>query len=76
MAWDRIRRCSLGVSETAPTYTTVKPTPSVGPEVPATYPTSMVFQGGHGEALWNEEIDEFGNVVNQVPVGKTRHDEL
>ncbi|CDO71337.1 hypothetical protein BN946_scf184908.g95 [Trametes cinnabarina] len=77
---DRILRRSLGVSETAPTDTTVKPAPPVDPELPedadAPEPEDDIVDG-HGEISWAvEEIDEFGNVVQDVPVESKRHDEL
>ncbi|KAI0327766.1 heat shock protein Hsp90 [Cubamyces sp. BRFM 1775] len=76
---DRILRRSLGVSETAPTDTTVKPAPPVDPELPADadVPEPDEFEGGRGKVSWAvEEIDEFGNVVKDVPVENKRHDEL
>ncbi|TFK87065.1 heat shock protein Hsp90 [Polyporus arcularius HHB13444] len=80
MRVDRILRRSLGVSETAPTDTTVKPAPPVDPELPADADVPDVdefLESGHGKVSWEvEEIDEFGNVVKDVPVEKKRHDEL
>ena len=81
MRVDRIVRRSLGVSETAPTDTTVKPAPPVDPELPpdADAPEEDEFERtGHGKVSWEvEEIDEFGNVVKDVPVETKRsHDEL
>ncbi|KAI0824788.1 heat shock protein Hsp90 [Trametes gibbosa] len=76
---DRILRRSLGVSETAPTDTTVKPAPPVDPELPADadVPEPDEFADGRGKVSWEvEEIDEFGNVVKDVPVDTKRHDEL
>lgn len=76
---DRILRRSLGVSETAPTDTTVKPAPPVDPELPADadIPEPEEFADGRGKVSWEvEEIDEFGNVVKDVPVDMKRHDEL
>ncbi|KAI9001433.1 heat shock protein Hsp90 [Trametes punicea] len=77
---DRILRRSLGVSETAPTDTTVKPAPPVDPELPANAdaPESEDdFESARGQVSWAvEEIDEFGNVVQEVPVENKRHDEL
>ena len=77
---DRILRRSLGVSETAPTDTTVKPAPPVDPELPADAdePEPDPFeQSGRGQISWEvEEVDEFGNVVQQVPVDMKHHDEL
>ncbi|KAI0353523.1 heat shock protein Hsp90 [Trametes cingulata] len=77
---DRILRRSLGVSEHAPTDTTVKPAPPVDPELPADADTEDPedeFADGHGKISWAvEEIDEFGNVVQDVPVETKRHDEL
>ncbi|KAI0368136.1 heat shock protein Hsp90 [Pilatotrama ljubarskyi] len=77
---DRILRRSLGVSENAPTDTTVKPAPPVDPELPADADTEDPedeFDGGHAKVSWEvEEIDEFGNVVKDVPVETKRHDEL
>ncbi|KAI0723162.1 Hsp90 protein-domain-containing protein [Earliella scabrosa] len=77
---DRILRRSLGVSETAPTDTTVKPAPPVDPELPADAdaPEEDEFEkSGHGRVSWEvEEVDEFGNVIKQVPVEQKRHDEL
>ena len=61
---DRILRRSLGVSETAPTDTTVKPAPPVDPELPpnADEPEVDEFERtGHGRVSWEvEEVDEFG----------------
>ncbi|SJL01979.1 uncharacterized protein ARMOST_05303 [Armillaria ostoyae] len=73
---DRVLRRSLGVSETAPTDTTVKPAPPVDPELPEpedflsdkpgiVLPDHMKDQ----VSIEMEEIDEFGNVV-------VNHDEL
>ena len=80
MRVDRILRRSLGVSETAPTDTTVKPAPPVDPELPAYADTPDLdefIQSGQGKVSWEvEEIDEFGNVVKEVPVEQKRHDEL
>ncbi|KAH7929430.1 HSP90-domain-containing protein [Leucogyrophana mollusca] len=74
---DRVLRRSLGVSETAPTDSTVKPAPPVDPELPA-----EPLEDGEEKMFFNlpdemkeapfkiediEEIDEEGNVV---------HDEL
>ena len=76
---DRILRRSLGVSEHAPTDTTVKPAPPVDPELPADadVPEPDEFENGRGKVSWAvEEIDEFGNVVKDVPVEQKRHDEL
>ncbi|KAI0650307.1 heat shock protein Hsp90 [Trametes meyenii] len=76
---DRILRRSLGVSEHAPTDTTVKPAPPVDPELPADadLPEPEEFANGHGQVSWEvEEIDEFGNVIKDVPVDKKHHDEL
>ncbi|KAI0677113.1 heat shock protein Hsp90 [Trametes maxima] len=76
---DRILRRSLGVSEHAPTDTTVKPAPPVDPELPADadVPEPEEFASGHGQVSWEvEEIDEFGNVIKDVPVDKKHHDEL
>ncbi|KAI0775934.1 heat shock protein Hsp90 [Trametes elegans] len=79
---DRILRRSLGVSETAPTDTTVKPAPPVDPELPADAdePEPALedeFADDRGQISWEvEEIDEFGNVVKDVPVEKKAHDEL
>ena len=79
---DRVLRRSLGVSETAPTDTTVKPAPPVDPELPSEVsediplPPMDDMPGIHmPEHLRDqmkielEEIDEFGNVV-------PGHDEL
>ncbi|PCH41165.1 heat shock protein Hsp90 [Wolfiporia cocos MD-104 SS10] len=78
---DRILRRSLGVSETAPTDTTVKPAPPVDPEPievedlfqaewPDYIPGSLRQPPQHEEQLvWEvEEIDDEGNPV--------KHDEL
>ncbi|KAF9055246.1 HSP90-domain-containing protein [Hymenopellis radicata] len=79
---DRVLRRSLGVSETAPTDTNVKPAPPVDPELPD--PEELfgddMFGGKAGIHLPDhmkedvqiemEEIDEFGNVVVH------EHDEL
>lgn len=77
---DRILRRSLGVSENAPTDTTVKPAPPVDPELPvnADVLEEDEFEAtGHGKVSWEvEEIDEFGNVVKEVPVEQKHHDEL
>ncbi|KAI0750667.1 heat shock protein Hsp90 [Daedaleopsis nitida] len=77
---DRILRRSLGVSEHAPTDTTVKPAPPVDPELPpdADVPEEDEFAAsGHGRISWDvEEIDDLGNVVQQVPVDHKAHDEL
>ena len=77
---DRILRRSLGVSETAPTDTTVKPAPPVDPELPpnADEPEPDPFEEtSHGKISWEvEEVDEFGNPVKQVPIEMKRHDEL
>ncbi|KAI9066781.1 heat shock protein Hsp90 [Trametes sanguinea] len=77
---DRILRRSLGVSETAPTDTTVKPAPPVDPELPedADIPEpDEDIVNGHGKVSWAvEEIDEYGNVIQDVPVENKRHDEL
>lgn len=73
---DRVLRRSLGVSETAPTDTTVKPAPPVDP----TFPEEVLrdqedaktwdgFVNNEGFQLEMEEIDEEGNVV-------VAHDEL
>lgn len=68
---DRVLRRSLGVSETAPTDTTVKPAPPVDPKLP-----ENGEEKAHIElppefkdkmSIEMEEIDEEGNVV---------HDEL
>ncbi|KAH7887755.1 Hsp90 protein-domain-containing protein [Phlebopus sp. FC_14] len=72
---DRVLRRSLGVSETAPTDSTVKPAPPVDPEIPEGLDTDTEkmhfgipdeFMGDQFK-LEVEEIDEDGNVV---------HDEL
>ena len=77
---DRILRRSLGVNEHAPTDTTVKPAPPVDPELPpnAEEPEEDEFlRSGRGKISWEvEEVDEFGNVVQQVPVDMKHHDEL
>ena len=77
---DRILRRSLGVSETAPTDTTVKPAPPVDPELPpdADEPEVDEFeQTGRGRISWEvEEVDEYGNVIKEVPVDMKAHDEL
>ncbi|TBU32908.1 heat shock protein Hsp90 [Dichomitus squalens] len=77
---DRILRRSLGVSETAPTDTTVKPAPPVDPELPpdADEPEPDPFEEtGRGQISWEvEEVDELGNPIKQVPVEMKRHDEL
>ena len=77
---DRILRRSLGVSETAPTDTTVKPAPPVDPELPADAEEPEVDpfeQANHGKISWDvEEVDEFGNTIKQVPVEMKKHDEL
>lgn len=67
------------MSETAPTDTTVKPAPPVDPELPpnADEPEAEEFADGRGKVSWEvEEIDEFGNVVKDVPVDMKAHDEL
>jgi heat shock protein 90kDa beta len=77
---DRVLRRSLGVSETAPTDTTVKPAPPVDPKLPEEEEeTSHAPFGGAKPSIQlppelkdkvsieMEEIDEEGNVV---------HDEL
>ncbi|THH32719.1 hypothetical protein EUX98_g1478 [Antrodiella citrinella] len=74
---DRILRRSLGVSETAPTDTTVKPAPPVDPKLPTEEepeedPMMQFMQPKQEQAHWEvEEIDEEGN-----PVNPTHHDEL
>ncbi|KAJ6613464.1 heat shock protein Hsp90 [Mycena sp. CBHHK59/15] len=72
---DRVLRRSLGVSETAPTDTTVKPAPPVDPELPSEAPDSgyEFVDDKPGIQLPDhmkdqvhiemEEIDEDGNVV-------------
>lgn len=77
---DRVLRRSLGVSETAPTDTTVKPAPPVDPELPAEVNEDIPLPPMDDKPgvqlpehlkdhmkIEMEEIDEFGNVV---------HDEL
>ncbi|KAH9918203.1 heat shock protein Hsp90 [Epithele typhae] len=80
MRVDRILRRSLGVSEDAPTDTNVKPAPPVDPELPpdADVPEEDEFlRTGRGKISWEvEEVDEFGNVVKEVPVETKPHDEL
>ena len=80
MRVDRIVRRSLGVSEDAPTDTTVKPAPPVDPELPpdADLPEEDIFEkSGRGRVSWEvEEVDEFGNTIKQVPVDMKHHDEL
>ena len=75
---DRILRRSLGVSETAPTDTTVKPAPPVDPEIKDEDDFSFLndIPGGDqpgvyipdslkGQVSWEvEEIDEEGNPVH------------
>ncbi|KAI1789557.1 heat shock protein Hsp90 [Ganoderma leucocontextum] len=77
---DRILRRSLGVSETAPTDTTVKPAPPVDPELPpnANEPVpDPVEASSRGKISWEvEEVDELGNPIKQVPVEMKKHDEL
>jgi heat shock protein beta len=86
---DRVLRRSLGVSETAPTDTTVKPAPPVDPELPSEEPDAgfefadMPTDNKPGIQLPDhmkdqvqiemEEIDEEGNVVVHDEV---THDEL
>ncbi|OBZ70180.1 Endoplasmin [Grifola frondosa] len=72
---DRILRRSLGVSETAPTDTTVKPAPPVDPKIPDES-EEFTFPGGDKPGIyvpdalkdqvsWEmEEIDEEGNPVH------------
>lgn len=82
---DRILRRSLGVSETAPTDTTVKPAPPVDPELNVVSPEEELAQADwpdyvpgslphHAEQMhWEvEEVDEEGNTVEPVSL----HDEL
>ncbi|KAH9951681.1 heat shock protein Hsp90 [Amylocystis lapponica] len=82
---DRILRRSLGVSETAPTDTTVRPAPPVDPEVNEVSPEEELARADwpdyvpgslprHTEQVhWEvEEIDEEGNVVEPP----SHHDEL
>lgn len=73
---DRVLRRSLGVSETAPTESTVKPAPPVDPSLPEDVlryqedaKTWDAFTNSEGFQLEVEEIDEEGNVV-------VAHDEL
>ncbi|KAH0839764.1 Hsp90 protein-domain-containing protein [Lanmaoa asiatica] len=73
---DRVLRRSLGVSETAPTESTVKPAPPVDPSLPEEVlryqedaKTWDAFTNDEGFQLEVEEIDEEGNVV-------VAHDEL
>lgn len=77
---DRILRRSLGVSESAPTDTTVKPAPPVDPELPANAnepELDPVEKAGRGKISWEvEEVDELGNPIKQVPVEMKKHDEL
>lgn len=85
---DRILRRSLGVSETAPTDTTVKPAPPVDPELPLEDAVDgadedVVVDGNphiqtpehvQDQGYWEvEEIDEEGNPVQKVTPS---HDEL
>lgn len=71
---DRILRRSLGVSETAPTETFVKPAPPLAadrfkdPEPEPEVKIPSFTEQAHWEV---EEIDEEGNVIQKVP-----HDEL
>ncbi|TCD70817.1 hypothetical protein EIP91_001507 [Steccherinum ochraceum] len=77
---DRILRRSLGVSETAPTDTTVKPAPPVDPELPTEeepeeepFPFMKPRMEQPPAPQWEvEEIDEDGNPVNPPK----SHDEL
>ncbi|KAG2367394.1 Hsp90 protein-domain-containing protein [Suillus spraguei] len=69
---DRVLRRSLGVSETAPTDSTVKPAPPVDPELPSDLPVdnenTFSDEMERNQVQFEmEEIDEDGNVV---------HDEL
>lgn len=73
---DRVLRRSLGVSETAPTDTTVKPAPPVDPSLSEEVlrheedaKTWDAFVNDEGFQLEVEEIDAEGNVV-------VAHDEL
>ena len=73
---DRVLRRSLGVSETAPTDTTVKPAPPIDPSLPEDIlryqedaKTWDEFVNNEGFQLEVEEIDEEGNVI-------VAHDEL
>lgn len=73
---DRVLRRSLGVSETAPTDSTVKPAPPVDPSLSEEVlryqedaETWDKFTNDEGFQLEVEEIDEEGNVV-------VAHDEL
>ncbi|OCH90980.1 heat shock protein Hsp90 [Obba rivulosa] len=75
---DRILRRSLGVSETAPTDTTVKPAPPVDPEIHTEddfaflddlpggdQPGVYIPDSSKGQVSWEvEEIDEEGNPVH------------
>ena len=80
---DRILRRSLGVSETAPTDTRVKPAPPVDPELPkeeelveeeVPFPMPTPTQN---QVKWEvEEIDEEGNPIADVKVETAHHDEL
>ena len=73
---DRILRRSLGVSETAPTDTTVKPAPPVDPELPTEEEPEeppMQFMQPKEQVHWEvEEIDDEGNPV----APSAHHDEL
>lgn len=73
---DRVLRRSLGVSETAPTDSTVKPAPPVDPSISEEAlnyeedaKTWDKFVHNEGVQFEMEEIDEEGNVV-------AAHDEL
>ncbi|KAK7695990.1 hypothetical protein QCA50_000630 [Cerrena zonata] len=80
---DRILRRSLGVSETAPTDTRVKPAPPVDPELPSEeelveeeVPFPMPPQQPE-QVKWEvEEIDDDDNLIADVKVETARHDEL
>ncbi|CAK5275651.1 unnamed protein product [Mycena citricolor] len=79
---DRVLRRSLGVSETAPTDTKVKPAPPVDPELPteeemaaaaaaAAEPIHVDVPPSPPQPQWEvEEVDEFGEPVVRA------HDEL
>ncbi|KAH8105965.1 heat shock protein Hsp90 [Cristinia sonorae] len=74
---DRILRRSLGVSETAPTDTSVKPAPPIDPELPTEDEPEedplRLFKPRE-EVKWEvEEIDDEGNPVNPPT---SHHDEL
>ncbi|CAL1700961.1 unnamed protein product [Somion occarium] len=76
---DRILRRSLGVSETAPTDTRVKPAPPVDPELPTEDELDEddvhvdIPQQNQNQVRWEvEEVDEEGNTIKTV----TGHDEL